>query len=135
MRGQKPWLKIENEIELQIGRVLGVEIKLNYKFLTIINIYGPNKDDITTFKFLEQELLEHDEKTYIIGGDFNTVLNSNLDKKNGNANYHNKCRELIHEIISTNNLIDMCRIKHPEKSNIRGTPIRLRLYTVVQTIF
>jgi len=42
--------------------VLGVEIKLNDKCLTIINIYGPNKDDITTFKLLEQALLEHDEK-------------------------------------------------------------------------
>ena len=48
----------------------------------MLNIYGPNTDDLTHFKTLETHLKDSTGKTVIIGGAFNTVLDIELDKKN-----------------------------------------------------
>ena len=41
--------------------------------------FGPNNDHASLFETLFDFLGENDKEEYIIGGDFNTVLNSNLD--------------------------------------------------------
>jgi len=89
-----------------------MEITLYEKQIKILNIYGPNKDDILLFKLLESPLFENDEKTYNIGGGFNTVLNSELDNKKGNPNHHHKCRDTLLEMMQVNNLVDAWRIRH-----------------------
>ena len=38
-------------------------------------------------------------KNILIGGDFNTVLNHLLDKRNGNGNYHSKIRKILNNTI------------------------------------
>jgi len=52
---------------------------------------------------------------YYRKGDFNTVL-TGLDKKNGNLNAHKNCRKLLTDLIATNELSDIWRIKHPDKN-------------------
>lgn len=42
-------------------------------------MYGPNKDDGIFFEVLEKFLIENDDKIFIIGGDFNRVLNNAKD--------------------------------------------------------
>ena len=51
-------------------------------------MYGPNTDSVNHFKILENCLKENDDKSFIIGGDFNTIIDTELDKK--------KMGELIH---------------------------------------
>ena len=41
--------EIVNYAELSPGRMQAVDIKLDDKFLKVINIYGPNNDDIKSF--------------------------------------------------------------------------------------
>ena len=48
----------------------------------------------------------------LLGGDFNTVLDSNIDKHNGKNDTHKRCRTKINHIIDTYNLIDIWREKH-----------------------
>ena len=62
------------------GRLQALDLLIDDKEITIVNIYGPNNDDITLFNRLEDYMNENQEKTFIIGGDFNTVLNENLEK-------------------------------------------------------
>ena len=50
-----------------------------------------------------------------MGGDFNTVLNVDLDKKNGNLHTHKKCREKINSFINTSKIVDIWRILNPDK--------------------
>ena len=50
----------------------------------------------------------------MIGGDFNTVLDTKIDKKNGRSDTHKKCREKIQNIMAIFNLIDVWRVQHPE---------------------
>ena len=66
---------IQKYSELIPGRMQILEIIINDKEINLINIYGPNNDDVNFFEHLERYLKENDEKTFIIGGDFNTVLN------------------------------------------------------------
>ena len=42
--------------EIIIGRLQGVEIAINDKDLVILNLYGPNTDDLTHFNTLEKYL-------------------------------------------------------------------------------
>ena len=55
------------------------------------------------------------KKTFIIGGDFNTILDVDLDKKHGNKYTHPNVRKKILSIIDENSLKDIWRIQHPEK--------------------
>ena len=113
-----PNSKIEliNKTEIVIGRLIAVEIKINEKNLILVNIYGPNQDDDTLFINLENFLLQNSDKECIVGGDFNTILNKTLDKKNGNKNNHSKCRKRILKLMQTCNLVDIWRIKFPQKT-------------------
>ncbi|MCG7875526.1 MAG: reverse transcriptase domain-containing protein [Candidatus Thiodiazotropha endolucinida] len=106
--------KILKHTEIVSGRLQALELILNDKELTFINVYGPNDDDSMFFEHLENYLIENDDKTFTIGGDFNTVLDENLDKKNGRINTHRLCRKKIQNIISKFDLIDIWREKHPE---------------------
>ena len=95
------------------GRLQALDILINDKEITIVNIYGPNNDDTALFNKLEEYMKENQEKTFIIGGDFNTVLNENLDKRNGRLNTHTLCRNKIKHITEIFDLIDIWRDMHP----------------------
>ena len=79
---------IINYTDIITGRSQALDIKVNNKEITIINIYGPNKDDSAVFDKLENYIINNEEKTFIIGGDYNTVLDPNIDKKNGKTETH-----------------------------------------------
>ena len=69
-----------NHTEIVPGRLHVVDIKFDDMFLKVINIYGPNKDDISLFDKLQLYINENEDSDFIIGGDFNTVLNTEIDK-------------------------------------------------------
>ena len=60
--------------------------------LFFINVYGPNADNKTFFELLCNVL---EENEFIIGGDFNTVLEPKLDQMRGNPNTHIKTEKLF----------------------------------------
>ena len=51
-------------------------------------MYGPNTDSVNHFEILEKYLNENEDKTFIMGGDFNTIIDTELDKKNGRIDTH-----------------------------------------------
>lgn len=104
---------IKEHKEIIVGRVQALELIINDKELVILNIYGPNSDDIFCFEMLENYLKENLDKTVIIGGDFNTVLNIELDKKNGRIDTHKLCRSKLNKMIDEYELVDIWRSKHP----------------------
>ena len=107
--------EILDHIKLVSGRLQALEIQIQEKLVTIINIYGPNKDEIDIFQILELYISTHKDKKFkfIIGGDFNTVLDIHLDKKNGKLDTHKSCRQKITDILETYDLTDIWRDKHP----------------------
>ena len=72
-------------------------------------------DDTFLFYKLEEYIRQNEDKNFIIiGGDFNTVLDTQLDKINGKRDTNAKCRDKLKSIIDINQLTDIWRIKHPD---------------------
>ena len=83
--------------------------------MTVIYIYGPNKDNPNLFSALKRDF-ERYENSVILAGDFNIVLNPNTDTLNDeNVNKH-QAREKVIQIISDCGLIDCWRELNAEKS-------------------
>ena len=78
-------IKVENVKEIVTGRIITCEALFENNRFTLINVYGPNKDNGHIFELLNNYVLTNDEQNFIIGGDFNTTLNCTLDKKNGRS--------------------------------------------------
>ena len=69
------------------GRAQALELVINDKDITILNVYGPNTDDINVFNDLLIYLNANNDKSFVIGGDFNTVININIEKKQRKTGY------------------------------------------------
>ena len=79
------------------GRFVMVDIKLESKILTLVNIYAPNEDKPTFFQNVLNQLLCFDCSEIILGGDFNLVLDVQKDKKGGRPVTHdNSLKEVKH---------------------------------------
>ena len=107
---------IKRYTDITPGRVQALELIVDEKEITIVNIYGPNNDDITVFNDLLTYMNNNCEKSFIIGGDFNTVIDCNTDKKNGRQDTHTNCRKTLNSILETHCLTDIWRAHHPNKS-------------------
>ena len=66
-----------------------VDIKLESKILTLVNIYAPNEDKPTFFQNVLNQLLCFDCSEIVLGADFNLVLDVQKDKKGGRPVTHN----------------------------------------------
>ncbi len=81
----------DSQAEIIQGRLQLLKINLlNNTTLALINIYGPNNDDLHFFATVEKTITENSSETMILGGDFNNVLNYELDKLNGNSSTNKK---------------------------------------------
>ena len=69
-----------------------LKLLINEKEYIFLNIYAPN--NLTeNYNFLikvEEFVISNDSETIIVGGDFNTVINIDMDQKNGNINNNKK---------------------------------------------
>ena len=71
------------------GRFIIVGIKSNDKTFTLINVYAPNKDDPEFLGKVIEYALSFACEDIFFGGDFNTVLDVEKNKKGGtNTNNH-----------------------------------------------
>ena len=113
---------IKNNVDLQVnnikkdkeGRYIQINGKLNGKLLSLCNVYGPNKDDIQFFIDILEKTDTADTEFNIIGGDFNCILNNEIDKKGGSTRHANKKnQEFINAWITEYDLVDIWRQKHP----------------------
>ena len=79
---------IQKYPEIIEGKLQAIEIMIDEKLVTIINIYGSNLDDIQDLIQLEKYLNENDDNTFMIGGYFNTALDMKMDNTNGRSDTH-----------------------------------------------
>ena len=70
------------------GRLIIIDIKIENKIITLVNIYAPNDDNPAFFKKVLSHLLSFDCEEIVLGGDFNLVLDVQKDKKGGNPVTH-----------------------------------------------
>ncbi len=104
---------VKNVWKDSLGRKVLVNIEVDGDKYTLINVYGPNKDDAVFFSDIAKLIDEYCDGSLIIGGDFNTVLNISLDKIGGRPRTNFKARDEILTINTNYNLIDIWRHKNP----------------------
>ena len=82
--------------------------------ITLINLYGPNKDDRNFYETVNGIITDNDNPHTIICGDWNLVLDVRLDCFNY-VNINNPlARQRVLDLCNQVNLIDPWRIQNPE---------------------
>ena len=104
----------KNMIKDKEGNKIVLDIQVNDLNLKLINIYGPNKDEVSFYNSLNQNLNDNEQDYILWCGDFNMTLNPELDSYNySNINNPNsRCVTL--DIIKDHSLFDLYRHFHPD---------------------
>ena len=98
------------------GRILLLNISYDNAKLTVVNVYGPNKDDLVVFEKLHSLIQQFGEEPYIVGGDINTVQNPYMDRyPNHDHQNHPNCSGRIETLKEDLDLIDVWRYMNPCK--------------------
>ena len=139
-------LKVVSHKSDQNGRFIMIECEIESTTFTFVNVYAPTRDhlndQLSFMNELRDILINLDKKNLIIGGDFNTHININLDKKGGIRNTYTKYTLLIENIMDELDLVDIWRVRHPneqtftlrEKTKSGLVQSRLDLFLVEKTI-
>ncbi|HBI39496.1 MAG TPA: hypothetical protein DDY16_00910, partial [Tenacibaculum sp.] len=97
------------------GNLIQVNFEFDGKNILLHGLYGPNLDNPAFYRtqvFNLEEDLSPDFIFYI--GDFNLVLNQNLDTLNYLHNNNVNARAAVMQCMEDNDLVDVWRIQHPE---------------------
>ena len=95
------------------GRYVIIDIEIDDTRLTLASVYGPNNDDPDFFiKFINDiESIQNDHR--VIAGDWNLVLNLDVDKKGGAYTTNHKSQEVIKLWMEETDMIDIWRHSNP----------------------
>ena len=96
------------------GSLLILDVFIGEKQLTFINVYGPNRDTPDFYKNLLNKLSTCDNPV-VMAGDFNLVLNQEMDTYNYTSLNNPSARNVVLEMIIQNSLIDVWREMNVEK--------------------
>lgn len=91
------------------GNLVGLDLNIEDKRFTLINVYGPNIDTPCFYDKLTEIIDFFGNQLCIICGDFNLVQNFNLDTHNYININNPRSREKILEIKEYKNLVDPFR--------------------------
>ena len=130
-------ITVNNKITDDNGRLIILDCKIDDENFVLVNIYAPTKDhqqdQIALLQDLNELLRDYIDQNLIIGGDFNTYLDTKLDKHGGiNENISDYAKQII-EFNSEYNLIDIWRVLHPDdkrytwRGHTRGGHVSSRL--------
>uniref|UniRef100_A0A3B4D1Q7 exodeoxyribonuclease III n=1 Tax=Pygocentrus nattereri TaxID=42514 RepID=A0A3B4D1Q7_PYGNA len=82
--------------------------------LTLVNIYGPNSESPAFFHSLVSETSKFSDSAFIIGGDFNTVLNPRIDRSiSAQCDINNNSTTLLKQYMSDYGLVGIWRLQNP----------------------
>ena len=96
------------------GRCVSVMVEMNQKKFVICNVYGPNTDSPTFFKEMIRIIDSYQEYDgIVIGGDFNLVINPEIDRNGSSAN-HTKVVKVLKLYMECSGLVDVWRDRNTD---------------------
>ena len=107
--------KVHNVKHDDNGNLLALDIEIHEYRITLVNIYGPNNDTPFFYDELEQIVDDFNNPHTIICGDWNLILNENLDCLNYTRINNPNARERVLQLSNKLNLIDPWRCQNPDK--------------------
>ena len=99
------------------GRYVIVIGQLFHLPVILVNVYAPNFDDHNFFAKLFSAIPARNNYNLIIGGDFNCVLNSTLDRSSARPQVLTKSAKVINGFCAQSGLSDIWRFKYPNKKS------------------
>ena len=96
------------------GRFIICDITAEKKCKTIATLYAPNDDDPNFFLNFFDHLNDFQCDEVIIGGDFNLVLDLDMDKKGGLAKTHTESVKILKDFCAQFELLDAWRVLNPD---------------------
>ena len=112
--------KIYKEITDPNGRYIILDMEHEGLRMTLANIYAPNDDDTSFYINVIQLIESLPNDNQIIGGDFNLVLDLEIDKKGGRKVTHRNSQFLLKNWMEDADIVDIWRTQHPEEKCIHG---------------
>ena len=100
------------EVDVQ-GRYVIMEADVQGSNFLFVNIYAPNKVQEQCYFFDNLNNIVNKEQKIVIGGDFNTALDSDLNCSGGNP-FRKESVKNIQDLCLDYDLVDMWRIRNPE---------------------
>ena len=112
----KPGLNVEiNKVtKSEKGRYIMLDAVINEKEMVLVNVYGPNEDDPTFFMDLFDKMSCHKYADRVIVGDFNLVIDEQIDSLN-RKNNNNKALKVLKMSIDELMLCDPWRERNGNK--------------------
>ena len=100
-----------------LGRYIFWEDEIQDSPFVLLNIYAPNKcaEQCVFLSKLSEELKDFvtdEDKSVVIGGDFNVILDPDLDGRGGNKKKKDSVR-YVEDMIIEHDLVDIWRIGNP----------------------
>lgn len=120
------------------GRAILLKLNIYGKKYTLINLYLPNQNQIKIGLQLISQLMEKAEGIIIIGGDFNFVLDKNMDTTTPKTIQVSKDKKKFKEMMQKCQLVDIWRLLHPSEKNftfyskVHGSYHRLDYFLINQ---
>ena len=108
-------IRILNHVHIIPGRATLVDVESGGKVFGLINVYCPNNDDVAFINtvFLEACAITKSDNL-IFAGDWNTVLDNDLDKNGGSASHKNSnCQSKLNNIMGDWGFSDVYRLENP----------------------
>ena len=98
------------------GNYIITKAKINqvYQFI-LVNVYAPNEDDPEFFCNIDNIIGDQGDLPIVIAGDWNLVIDQELDTYGYRRINHPRARSKVLEILNQRNLIDIYRVRHREK--------------------
>ena len=115
------------------GRFLLTEIKVKENSFLLANVYAPTKDEPVFFDGLFSTLSDFSSLDYILAGDWNVVLDNQIDKDGGPKHANKLSRERLKSYINDFALCDIYRESNPSRKAY--TRIQSQPYTATRLDF
>lgn len=119
--------KMHNVWKCPNGNLLILDITIDNCRYSVANLYGPNDDNPQFYVNLLDQLKKFGNEYYVLAGDWNLVLDQDLDTSNYLHNNNPKAKEEVYNMIADRGLVDIWRDQHPDILRYtwrRKTPFR-----------
>ena len=104
------------------GNILSLLIEFDGKKILLSALYGPNEDNPDFYKYKVFNLIDHWQPDFAVyGGDWNLVLNQNLDTKNYIHENNLQARSELKNKMEYYSLIDVWRELNPSAKKFTWT--------------
>ena len=119
--------KVLDSIKDKLGRFVMVTIEIEEKIILLVNLYAPNSDSPDFYEMVTSIVDKCAVNEVIMGGDYNLVLDKELDSKNRKTN-NDKAAKVVIDFMSSFGLVDPWRIYNPECKRYTCYKRRTRTY-------